>query len=238
VNAPRQIVLDTETTGLDVAQDHRIIEIGCVEVRNRRVIGEKHWYLNPDRDSDPGAFQVHGLTREFLSTKQRFPEIAAELTEYLQGAEFLIHNASFDATFLDYEFRRAGLSTTLASLGTITDTLVMARQKHPGQKNGLDALCKRYEVDNSHRELHGALLDARLLADVYLGMTGGQETLLLASDESKDHGLTPELRALFARAEGLPLTLRPADEIEIEAHLTRLAAIEEKSGKRLWPESV
>lgn len=230
----RQIVLDTETTGLETANDHRVIEIGCVELRNRRVVDERHWYLNPDRDSDPGALQVHGLTREFLADKRRFPEIAEELVDFLRGAEFLIHNASFDAGFLDYEFRRGGLPYRLADLGQITDTWALAKQKHPGQKNGLDALCRRYEVDNSHRELHGALLDARLLADVYLLMTGGQETLLLAGDESESRGHGPELRALFAQAEGLPLSVVSASAEELAAHEARLEAIEKKSGKRLW----
>ena len=158
----RQILLDTETTGLE-AREHRVIEIGCIELRNRRFTAEQRWYLNPDRDSDPGALAVHGLTTAFLADKPRFHQIADEVIEFLRGAELLIHNAAFDVGFMDKEFERAGRPERIANLCTVTDTVHMAKRLHPGQKASLDALCKRYGVDNSHRELHGALLDARLL---------------------------------------------------------------------------
>jgi len=175
----RQIVLDTETTGLEVSQGHRIIEIGCIELENRRVTGNHwHYYVNPDRAVDSGAFEVHGISSEFLQDKPRFAELAEEFHSYIAGAELVIHNAPFDVGFLDNEL--ALLESPLAPVEkscSILDTLLLARQKHPGQKNNLDALCKRYSIDNSNRSLHGALLDARILADVYLAMTGGQTSL-------------------------------------------------------------
>ncbi len=174
---PRQIVLDTETTGLDPALGHRVIEIGAVEILNRRITGANfHVYLNPDRDSDPGALQVHGLTREFLADKPRFPAVAEEFLAFVRGAEVLIHNAPFDVGFLDAELARLG-APALRAHCEVHDTLKLAKELHPGQKNNLDALCKRYAVDNSGRALHGALLDAQLLAEVYLAMTRGQESL-------------------------------------------------------------
>ncbi|WP_126457318.1 DNA polymerase III subunit epsilon [Sulfuriflexus mobilis] len=179
----RQIVLDTETTGLDPRDGHRIIEIGCVELINRRLTGnDYHQYLQPDREIDAGAIEVHGITNEMLADKPRFAECADDLLAYLKGAELIIHNAPFDVGFLNSEWQRLDTkSTALGKLCQITDSLAMARQKHPGQKNTLDALCKRYDVDNSQRELHGALLDAQILADVYLAMTGGQGALSLDS---------------------------------------------------------
>lgn len=178
----RQIVLDTETTGLEVTQGHRVIEIGCVELVNRRSTGRHfHRYLNPERDIDAGAQAVHGISRERLEREPKFVQIAAELLEFVSGAELIIHNAPFDLGFLDAELARlADEARRLASVCTVLDTLVLAREMHPGQRNSLDALCKRYQVDNSRRELHGALLDARILADVYLAMTGGQSSLALA----------------------------------------------------------
>ncbi len=178
----RQIVLDTETTGLEVTAGHRVIEIGCVELLNRRSTGRHfHRYLNPERDIDAGAQAVHGISRARLEQEPRFAEIAAELLEFVSGAELIIHNAPFDLGFLDAELARlTGDVRRLASVCTVLDTLVLAREMHPGQRNSLDALCKRYQVDNSRRELHGALLDARILADVYLAMTGGQSSLALA----------------------------------------------------------
>lgn len=173
----RRIVLDTETTGLEVTQGHRVIEIACVELFDRRQTGRNfHRYLNPDREIDPGATQVHGLTLDFLADKPRFPDIAEEFVEFVEGAELLIHNAPFDVGFLNAEFAlmdRPGLETVC----TVTDTLSMAREIHPGKRNSLDALCERYQVDNSRRALHGALLDAQLLADVWLAMTRGQDSL-------------------------------------------------------------
>jgi len=181
----RQIVLDTETTGLEVGQGHRIIEIGCIELENRRVTGNHwHYYINPDRPVDSGAFEVHGISNEFLQDKHRFAELAEEFHSYVAGAELVIHNAPFDIGFLDNEL--ALLEPPIGSLKescSILDTLLLARQKHPGQKNNLDALCKRYGIDNSNRSLHGALLDARILADVYLAMTGGQTSLGLEAEQ-------------------------------------------------------
>lgn len=231
----RQIVFDTETTGLE-AREHRIIEIGCVELRNRRVVNEQRWYLNPDRDSDPGALEVHGLTTAFLSDKPRFPEIVDDLITLLRGAELVIHNAAFDVGFIDMELERAGRRERAATLCTITDTLKLAKQLHPGQKASLDALCKRYHVDNTHRELHGTLLDARLLAEVYLAMTGGQSDLGLAGDPTVAAVPTSaDLRALIEQNRTRPLTVLMPDEAELAAHQSRLAAIVKKSGKTLWP---
>jgi DNA polymerase III subunit epsilon len=176
----RQIILDTETTGLEPELGHRIIEIGCVEVLHRRVTGRTfHRYVNPERDIEEGALAVHGISHVELEGKPRFAEIAEELLAFIAGAELVIHNAAFDVAFLDHELSRLSgqpesAARTIASLCTVLDTLAMAREMHPGQRNNLDALCKRYAVDNSRRELHGALLDAQILADVYLAMTGGQ----------------------------------------------------------------
>ena len=178
----RQVVLDTETTGLEVEQDHRVIEIGCVELFNRRLTGRSfHRYLNPERDIDEGALEVHGLSREQLAKEPRFAEIRAEFLDFVRDAELIIHNAAFDVAFLDAELARAG-DLGLTSICRILDSLSLARQMHPGQRNSLDALCRRYSVDNSHRDYHGALLDARLLAEVYLAMTGGQATFVLGAD--------------------------------------------------------
>jgi DNA polymerase-3 subunit epsilon len=180
----RQIVLDTETTGLEPELGHRIIEIGAVEIVGRRLTGRHfHEYVDPERDIDEGAVEVHGLTREFLSDKPRFAEVAAAFVDFVRGAEVVIHNAPFDAAFLDHEFAMLDQSPgKLADLCEITDSLVVARRRHPGQKNSLDALCRRYAVDNSERDLHGALLDAELLADVFLLMTGGQTALSLGEE--------------------------------------------------------
>src|ERR1043165_6595811 len=177
----RQIILDTETTGLEPEQGHRIIEIGCVEILNRRKTGRKfHRYLRADRQVDPGAVEVQGISNEFLAQQPRFAEVVDELVEFIGGAELIIHNAAFDVAFLDAEFARLSPARRVQQLcGTVIDTLPLARKMHPGQRNSLDALCKRYGVDNSHRELHGALLDAQILMDVYLAMTGGQGSLVL-----------------------------------------------------------
>lgn len=183
----RQIVLDTETTGLDPGQGHRVIEIGCVELMHRKLTGNNyHQYLQPDRDSDEGALQVHGITTEFLKDKPRFTDIVDDLLEYLKGAELIIHNAPFDVGFLDHELNLAGGQYgELSQHCTIIDTLVMARKMRPGQKNNLDALCKHYDVNNSQRELHGALLDAEILSEVYLRMTGGQVGLILDAEQER-----------------------------------------------------
>ena len=210
----RQIILDTETTGLEPEQGHRIIEIGCIEVVNRRRTGRVfHRYLSPEREIDPGALLVHGLTAEFLAGQPRFAEIAVELMEFLRGAELVIHNAPFDVAFLDAELGR--LPEAPGRIGEhcmVLDTLQMARQMHPGQRNGLDALCKRYSVDNSHRDLHGALLDADLLLEVYLAMTGGQGALTLGEGEE-----TAATRATIKRAKRPrgSLVVRKADAVEL-----------------------
>ena len=181
----RQIVLDTETTGLDAKGGHRIIEIGCVELKERRLTGNNlHIYLQPDRDIDPGAIAVHGITNEFLLDKPRFANVANELQQFLVGAELIIHNADFDVGFLEHEFALCDQPLILADVCKVTDTLAMARKQFPGQRNNLDALCKRLGVNNAHRTLHGALLDSEILADVYLVMTGGQTALSLDQDSA------------------------------------------------------
>jgi len=180
----RQVVLDTETTGLEIEEGHRILEVGCVEIVGRRLTRRHyHQYVNPQRDIDDGALEVHGITREFLDDKPRFNEIWDSFLEFVDGSELIIHNAAFDLAFINYEMKM--LSADLGKLTdycTVVDSLELARNKHPGQKNSLDALCKRYNVDNSQRELHGALLDAEILADVYLLLTGGQATLGLGEE--------------------------------------------------------
>ena len=228
----RQIVLDTETTGLEPSLGHRIIEIGCVELFNRRVTGRTfHRYLNPERDIDAAALAVHGISRESLAGQPRFADIAVALLEFLEGAEIVAHNASFDIGFLEAELERCGQPARLAERFPVLDTLALAREMHPGQRNNLDALCKRYSVDNTGRELHGALLDARILADVYLAMTGGQAALELAALE-RDAG---PLTALPARPAG-PLKVLAASEAERRAHEQMLGVIGKASGgKCLWP---
>ena len=237
----RQIVLDTETTGLEVSQGHRIIEIGCVELVNRRLTGNHyHQYINPDREVDQGAIEVHGITNEFLQDKPRFDSIARDFFDYVAGAELVIHNAPFDVGFLDAELQRLNADyPPLASHCRVVDTLVMARGKHPGQRNNLDALCTRYGVDNSQRDLHGALLDAEILADVYLLMTGGQTTFALA-DNGEDasagaNGTGSAIRRLDAGRPRLPVVLANGDELA--AHESKLDAIEKSAGKTaLWRE--
>ena len=230
----RQIILDTETTGLEPELGHRIIEIGCIEVVNRRRSGRVfHRYLRPDREIDAGALQVHGITAEFLEGQPRFAEVAAEWLDFVRGAELVIHNAPFDVAFLDAELARlAEPPGRVGDVCQVLDTLLLARQLHPGQRNGLDALCKRYSVDNSQRDLHGALLDADLLLEVYLAMTGGQGALTLdASDESAAAQL-PARRA--KRPRGTLVVVR-AVAAELEAHERRLLALDKASGGRtLW----
>jgi DNA polymerase III subunit epsilon len=232
--AERQIVLDTETTGLELSQGHRVIEIGCVELISRRVsASEFHHYLNPEREVDAGAREVHGITRAFLLEKPRFVEIAASFLAFVRGAELIIHNAEFDVAFLNAELARAGFGERLEQICTITDTWQLARKLHPGQKNGLDALCKRYLVDNTGRELHGARLDARLLAEVYLAMTGGQAALSLESRAEAETAAPRDGAVLVPVATG-PLVVVRADDAELAAHRARLAAIAQKAGKLLW----
>lgn len=238
----RQIVLDTETTGLSPEEGHRIIEIGCLELIERRVTRNRfHVYLNPERRIDAGASEVHGISDEFLADKPRFAEIAEDFLAFVGGAELVIHNAPFDVGFLNHELRLLGESHgELGSYCTVTDTLALARKKHPGQRNSLDALCKRYGVDNSRRELHGALLDAEILADVYLAMTGGQMTLL-GEEESVNRASLPSASQASTRlrAPGTrpPLPVVRASEAEIALHLRCLEAVRKASGgKCLWSE--
>ena len=214
----RQIVLDTETTGLEVSQGHRVIEIGCIELVNRRVTGNHwHYYFNPDREVDIGAFEVHGISNEFLQDKQRFAELADEFYRYVEGAELVIHNAPFDMGFLNRELSLLDAPPApLEECCAVLDTLLLARQKHPGQKNNLDALCKRYDIDNSQRSLHGALLDARILADVYLVMTGGQTSLGLEADHASEAVL--EQVELRRSGSGQSLPLWQVDDASLQAN--------------------
>ena len=230
----RQVVLDTETTGLETSRGHRIIEIGCVELVNRRASGRHyHSYLNPEREVDEGARAVHGLSLADLAGRPRFIEVADELIAFISGAELIIHNASFDVGFLDAEFLRLAREPTprIDSLCTVLDTLSLAREMHPGQRNNLDALCKRYGIDNSHRELHGALLDARILADVYLAMTGGQSALALDDSPRRD-----SVRFTAAAGnEGPPLIVVAATDEERRAHEQMQELLHKEShGHCLW----
>ncbi|SRR5690554_385238 len=228
----RQIVLDTETTGIDPNDGHRIIEIGCVEVVERELTGRNyHVYINPEREVEAEAISVHGITNEFLVDKPKFADIADEFFEFIKGAELVIHNAAFDVGFMDAEFARLKAARKTADHCGIVDTLAIARAKHPGQKNNLDALCKRYGVDNSNRELHGALLDAEILADVYLLMTGGQTALSLDSGAGDD-GSAGGLRRIAAGRD--PLTvIRPSEE-EAQAHEAFMAMMEKQAGETVW----
>lgn len=229
----RQIVLDTETTGLTPEDGHRIIEVGCVELKNRQLTDNRfHVYVNPKREIDAGAAEVHGLTNAFLADKPVFADIADDLLTFVGGSEVIIHNAPFDVAFINHELGLLeGSRGALGDYCAITDTLLLAKKKHPGQRNSLDALCKRYGVDNSHRDLHGALLDAEILAQVYLCMTGGQVSLLLES-EPGDAGVVSDAMAMPGRTrrEGLRLQVVRANDEEIAAHEARLAAIDKSSG--------
>ena len=232
----RQIVLDTETTGLEPDLNHRIIEIGCVELLNRRVTGRTfHRYLNPERDIDEGALAVHGISRSELDGQPRFAEVAEELLAFVSGAELVIHNAAFDVAFLDHEFGKLpGERRQVAAICQVLDTLALARELHPGQRNSLDALCKRYSVDNSARELHGALLDARILADVYLAMTGGQAALALMESDALARAAEGARVRVPVRA-AVPLMVISATAEELAAHEAMLAMITKASGGRcVW----
>jgi len=231
----RQIILDTETTGREVAEGHRIIEIGCIEMIDRRFTERTfHHYINAGRDSEAGALAVHGITTEFLADKPTFNAIVDELIEFISGAQLIIHNAPFDVAFLNNELILAGKKNkTISDYCTVLDTLPLARQMHPGQRNSLDALCKRYEVNNSHRELHGALLDAELLAQVYLAMTGGQTTLFGEETSTVINSESIQNNKLTITVD-LPVIAASAEELL--AHQARLKAIEKSSGKNLWQE--
>lgn len=226
----RQIVLDTETTGLEPAQGHRIIEIGCVELMERRPSGNNfHVYLQPDREIDQAAIEVHGITNEFLADKPRFEDVAEAFMDYLRDAEVIIHNAPFDVGFIDAELARLPGELTMDGVCRVTDTLVMARQMHPGQRNSLDALCGRYDIENAHRTKHGALLDAEILADVYLAMTGGQKALSLEAEEpSRDVGEAGGIRRLARDRSALRVV--QASSAELALHEARLNSIGEACG--------
>ena len=230
----RQIVLDTETTGLSTSHGHRVIEIGCVELVNRRLTGrEFHRFLNPDRDIDEGAEAVHGISRADLETAPRFPEVVDELLDFIKDAELVIHNAEFDVGFIEHELElMQHPDPTITHHATVLDTLSLAREVHPGQRNSLDALCKRYEVDASKRDVHGALIDAELLARVYLAMTGGQTALSLDADGGRD-ALRTQSAAGTRRAAELDLVVIRATAEEAAAHEAMLKKIR-KSGTCVW----
>lgn len=230
----RQIVLDTETTGIDPKQGHKIIEIGCVELVNRRLTGNHyHVYLNPEREVEQEAIDVHGITNEFLQDKPLFSHVVDEFLDYVTGAQLVIHNAPFDVGFLNHEFSLLPThrNTQVEQVCTVLDTLALARKIHPGQKNNLDALCKRYGIDNSHRELHGALLDSEILADVYLQMTGGQTRLNLSGND-KSEGEDTGIRRLASERKPLKIVRASADELK--QHEERLDIVEKEGGKCLW----
>ena len=245
INPTRQIVLDTETTGMNQLgahyEGHGIIEIGAVELVNRRYTGNNfHIYINPNRPVDPEAINVHGITDEMLADKPEFKAVAQEFLDYIKGAELLIHNAPFDVGFMDYEFRKIGLDVKTTDICVVTDTLQMARQMYPGKRNNLDALCDRLGIDNSKRTLHGALLDAEILADVYLSMTGGQTSLFAEEDEdvpaiiaaTEENKIEPEQNAVVFSDN---LNVLQPNEGEIQAHLELLKMINKKSGGRcVW----
>jgi DNA polymerase-3 subunit epsilon len=232
----RQVVLDTETTGLDHRQGHRIIEIGALEMDDRQLTGRQfHVYINPEREIDQGAMEVHGITEEFLRDKPRFAEISDDLMSFVDGAELVIHNAAFDVGFIDNELLITGHEhSSVTDVASVLDTLELAKDLHPGQRNNLDALCKRYDVDNSSRTLHGALLDAEILADVFLAMTGGQVDLGLSletavSDDEEEDGHVATQRP--------PLFVLKASEDELAQHEARLNDIEKQSGHCLYKEA-
>ncbi|SDJ79869.1 DNA polymerase III subunit epsilon [Billgrantia gudaonensis] len=238
----RQIVLDTETTGIDPREGHRLIEIGAVELVNRRLTGNNyHQYINPEREIEAEAVEIHGITNERVADEPRFAEIAHDFWNFIRGAELVIHNAAFDVGFIDHEFQRLAdhgepRLGPVAEHCRILDTLKLARDRHPGQRNNLDALCKRYDIDNGHRVLHGALLDAEILADVYLAMTGGQTALTLDADEarSNDDAVAGGLAIRRLSLEAGSLRVFAPDESEMEAHRAKLERIRQSAGHCLW----
>lgn len=238
----RQIVLDTETTGIDPKEGHRLIEIGAVEMVNRRLTGRTyHQYINPEREIEAEAIGIHGITNERVAGEPRFAEIADSFWEFINGAELVIHNATFDVGFIDHEFallhalRGEPRLGPVASFCSVLDTLKLARDKHPGQRNSLDALCKRYEIDNGHRVLHGALLDAEILADVYLAMTGGQTALLLDADAQEKGAESGGISGIRRVAAERPRLVVPGpSEAEMKAHRAKLAKIREGAGQCQW----
>ncbi|WP_339937421.1 DNA polymerase III subunit epsilon [Undibacterium luofuense] len=232
----RQVVLDTETTGINPKDGNRIIEIGCVELIDRKLTGNNyHQYINPERDSEEGALQVHGLTTEFLSDKPKFAEISDEFIEYIRGAEVVIHNAPFDLGFLNAEFSRLNLGCFDDYVSGVTDTLVQAKELHPGKRNSLDALCDRYGISNAHRQLHGALLDSELLADVFLAMSRGQNSLMMDVDEA------PESKLQVLEDNSAPLAeiiFMPASQAELDEHESLLSGLDKQNKQPcLWRQS-
>ena len=233
----RQIVLDTETTGLETSQDHRIIEIGCVELLNRKLTGKHyHQYINPQRNVDEGALQVHGISDEFLADKPLFENIIDDFLAFVGDAELVIHNAPFDVGFIDHESSKLPKQPkSITDLCHVVDTLALARNKHPGQRNNLDALCKRYAVDNSQRDLHGALLDAEILADVYLVMTGGQVNLNINDQSSSDEGTVTTASGIRRLAsDRSALKVIKASDTELASHNKKLETIKQASGHCVW----
>lgn len=236
----RQIVLDTETTGLEPKDGHRIIEIGCVELVGRKLTGNTyHQYLQPGREIDPGAIEVHGITNEFLVDKPLFEDVLDDFVNFIRGAELVIHNAPFDVGFINNELRLCNHDAQVADICGVLDTLKMARRMHPGQKNNLDALCKRYTIDNSSRDLHGALLDAEILADVYLAMTGGQVTLSLGDGEETGSGAHAEqaIRRLDSARPALRVIHPDADELT--AHEASIETVARAAGgSAVWQKTI
>lgn len=229
----RQVVLDTETTGIGPELGHRIIEIGCVELEDRKFTGRHyHVYLNPERAVDEGAFRVHGISDEFLADKPLFKSVLDEFRDFIEGAELIIHNAPFDLGFMDAEFKRSKAGIITKDICTVLDTLVMAREKHPGQRNSLDALCKRYDVDNANRTFHGALLDAEILAAVYLAMTGGQTSLFSDEMEQSTQTATIQVRSTENLSSSSPVIHASADELA--RHQSFVEFLVKKSKVNLW----
>jgi DNA polymerase III subunit epsilon len=230
----RQLILDTETTGLNARTGDRILELGCVELVNRRLTGNNlHFYINPERDSDPGALAVHGLTTEFLSDKPKFAEIADQFRDFVEGADLIIHNAPFDIGFLDAEFALLGLPKVSTYCGEIIDTLARAKQMFPGKRNSLDALCDRFGISNAHRTLHGALLDSELLAEVYLAMTRGQESLVI--DMLGESHAGGDANAPRIALDSLDLVVIAASDDEVAAHQTVLDGLDKQiKGTSVW----
>ena len=229
----RQVILDTETTGLNPRTGDRVIEIGCVELINRKLTGNNyHQYINPERDSDPGALAVHGLTTEFLSDKPKFADIAADFCAYIKGAELIIHNAPFDMGFLEAELAKLAMPRCDSLITNVIDTLVIAKQMHPGKRNSLDALCDRYGISNAHRQLHGALLDAELLADVYLSMSRGQNSLVM---DEPDVVIQTQTTTQISTQETVKIMVKAASEEELNAHQKTLESLDKAvKGHCIW----
>lgn len=232
----RQILLDTETTGIGHDHGHRIIEIGCIELVNRKLTGKQYQvFLNPQREVDEGAFRVHGISSEFLKDKPLFKDIVSDFLQFIGGAQLIIHNAPFDVGFLNAEFKHLKWKKKLEDYCDVFDTLVLAREKHPGQRNSLDALCKRYDIDNSNRQLHGALLDAEILAFVYLAMTGGQ-TSLFAQMQSAETNSQVKEEKITALHMPNPVVIKATQE-ELEQHVLLVDYLKKKSGVNYWQEA-